>query len=198
MKKSNFALRLSPSLMEEARKLANAEGVAVNQLINVAVAEKISALRTEEYFAERSARGDRERALGILKRAGKGRPPVPGDELAKGMNRHAPPTNTKRSSSIDDQLRFAIANKRLIQLRYGGSVRVAEPHDYGIQKGLTRLLIFQRRGSDATQRKSVTGWKLLDVSKIETCLVLEETFSGSRSEPHQRHYVWNVVFARVA
>jgi hypothetical protein len=57
MKKSNFALRLQPSLMEEARKVAKAEGVAMNQLINVAVAEKVSALRTEEYFAERAARG---------------------------------------------------------------------------------------------------------------------------------------------
>ena len=44
MKKSNFALRLQPSLMEEAKKVAKAEGVAVNQLINVAVAEKLSAL----------------------------------------------------------------------------------------------------------------------------------------------------------
>jgi len=43
MKKSNFALRLQPSLMEEAKKVAKAEGVAVNQLINVAVAEKVSA-----------------------------------------------------------------------------------------------------------------------------------------------------------
>lgn len=45
MKKSNFALRLQMSLMEEARKVAKAEGVAVNQLINVAVAEKVSAAR---------------------------------------------------------------------------------------------------------------------------------------------------------
>jgi len=36
--------------MEEAKKVAKAEGVAVNQLINVAVAEKVSALRTEEYL----------------------------------------------------------------------------------------------------------------------------------------------------
>jgi hypothetical protein len=81
MKKSNFALRLQPSLMEEARKIAKAEGVAVNQLINVAVAEKVSVLRTEEYFAERAAKGDIKKALQILKRAGKGNPPVPGDEL---------------------------------------------------------------------------------------------------------------------
>ncbi len=60
MKKSNFALRLQPSSMEEARKVAKAEGVAMNQLINLAVAEQVSALRTEECFAERAAkRGQR-------------------------------------------------------------------------------------------------------------------------------------------
>ena len=44
MRKSNFALRLQPSLLEEARQLAETEGVALNQFINVAV-EKIAALR---------------------------------------------------------------------------------------------------------------------------------------------------------
>lgn len=83
MKKSNFALRLQPSLMEEARKIAKAEGVAVNQLINVAVAEKVSALRTEEYFGERARRGDVRKALRILKRAGAAKPPVEGDELPR-------------------------------------------------------------------------------------------------------------------
>lgn len=81
MKKSNFALRLQPSLMEEAKKVAKAEGVAVNQLINVAVAEKVSALRTEEYFAERAARGDVKKAFQVLTRAGRGNAPVAGDEL---------------------------------------------------------------------------------------------------------------------
>ena len=83
MKKSNFALRLQPALMDEARKVARAEGVAVNQLINVAVAEKLSVLRTEEYFAERAARGDVGKALRVLKRAGVGKPAVPGDELPR-------------------------------------------------------------------------------------------------------------------
>ena len=36
MRKSNFALRLQPSLLEEARKLAESEGLALNQLTNVA------------------------------------------------------------------------------------------------------------------------------------------------------------------
>jgi hypothetical protein len=81
MRKSNFALRLQPSLLAEARKVAEAEGVAVNQLINVALAEKLSALRTASYFAERAARANIPEALRILDRAGVERPPVKGDEL---------------------------------------------------------------------------------------------------------------------
>jgi predicted HicB family RNase H-like nuclease len=38
-RRSNSALRLQPSLMEEAPKAAEPEGAALNQLINVAVAE---------------------------------------------------------------------------------------------------------------------------------------------------------------
>jgi hypothetical protein len=81
MRKSNFALRLQPSLLDEARKLAEEEGVALNQFINIAVAEKLSALRTQSYIAERAARAAIPNALGILKRAGVGRPPMKGDEL---------------------------------------------------------------------------------------------------------------------
>ena len=81
MRRSNFALRLQPSLLEELRKAAELEGVALNQLINVAVAEKVSALRTEEYFRERGRRANRAETLRILERAGKGNPPLEGDDL---------------------------------------------------------------------------------------------------------------------
>ena len=81
MRRSNVALRLQPSLLEEARKLAQSEGVAVNQLINVAVAEKLSALRTVEHFRRMASEGDVKRALKILSRAGAGNPPMAGDEL---------------------------------------------------------------------------------------------------------------------
>ena len=81
MRKSNFALRLQPSLFEEIRKVAEAEGVALNQLINVAVAEKLSAFRTADYFAERAACADIPAALKILEKAGKGKPPMKGDEF---------------------------------------------------------------------------------------------------------------------
>ena len=81
MRKSNVALRLQASLLDEARRVAETEGVALNQFINVAVAEKLSALRTEDYFRERAERGNVVKAKRILKRAGRGNSPVPGDEI---------------------------------------------------------------------------------------------------------------------
>jgi len=81
MRRSNVALRLQTSILEEARRVAEAEGVALNQFIYLAVAEKLSALRTEEYFRERDQRGDISNAKRILKRAGRGNPPVPSDEV---------------------------------------------------------------------------------------------------------------------
>lgn len=46
-----------------------------------AVAEKLSALRTEEYFRRRAEKGDVEKAKAILRNAGRGNPPMDGDEL---------------------------------------------------------------------------------------------------------------------
>jgi hypothetical protein len=79
---SNVALRLQVSLLNEARRVAETEGVALNQFINVAVAEKLSALRTGDYFRERASQGNITKAKKPLKRAGRGNAPVPGDEIA--------------------------------------------------------------------------------------------------------------------
>ena len=99
MRRSNFALRLQPSLMEEARKAAESEGVALNQLINVALAEKVSALRTEEYFQKRARRADRAETLRILNRAGKGNPPITGDELPQNAEKEGETKKPKRKTA---------------------------------------------------------------------------------------------------
>lgn len=104
MRRSNFALRLQPSLLEEARKAAESEGVALNQLINVAVAEKISALRTREYFAERRQRADRKETLRILERSGDGKLLVPGDELPESQQAIRKPSRRDLSSSQQRQM----------------------------------------------------------------------------------------------
>ena len=67
---SSISLRLSESLHKRIRELAKKEGVSINQLINSALAEKVSALMTVEYLEERAKRGSRsrfERALSKVK-----------------------------------------------------------------------------------------------------------------------------------
>jgi hypothetical protein len=67
--------------MEELRGVAAAEDTTLNQFINVAVAEKLAALRTEAYFRERAARADIPGALKVLDRLGVGKPPLPNDKM---------------------------------------------------------------------------------------------------------------------
>lgn len=65
-----FILRLSESLHQQAKMLAQQEGVSVNQLIATALAEKVSALHTVAYLEERAKRGSRQafdRALNKVK-----------------------------------------------------------------------------------------------------------------------------------
>lgn len=63
---STMSLRLPESLHRKLRELAKREGISINQLATMAVAEKISALLTEEYLAERSARGSRTKYRRVL------------------------------------------------------------------------------------------------------------------------------------
>ncbi len=103
--------------------------------------------------------------------------------------------NTAPFDLLEERIRRAIAEKRLLDLRYKGATRLAEPHDYGVINGTGRLLIFQLRGPDSG--KGAVGWRLLDVVKIESCVVTDQTFAGSRGDSHQQHYQWETLYARV-
>ncbi len=68
---STLSLRLPDSLHEMAKQLAEEEHVSVNQLIALALAEKISALKTADYFQQRGSRASRakfERAMSTVAR----------------------------------------------------------------------------------------------------------------------------------
>lgn len=77
---STYPLRLPKSLKDEVAKLAKREGTSVNQFIAMAVAEKVSALETGQFIAERSKGVDLEAFRAILFRKG-GEVPRAGDEL---------------------------------------------------------------------------------------------------------------------
>lgn len=77
---SAYALRLPRSLKKAVEKQSKEDGTSINQFVATAVAEKISALQTAEFFADRKARAD-WKAFGKLMRRRGGESPRVGDEL---------------------------------------------------------------------------------------------------------------------
>ncbi|NOZ48598.1 MAG: toxin-antitoxin system HicB family antitoxin [Chloroflexi bacterium] len=76
---SALSLRLPNSIHRHIKEIASQEGVSINQFISAAVAEKISAIMTEDYLIQRATRADREAFRNILDSV-PDRPPLPGDE----------------------------------------------------------------------------------------------------------------------
>lgn len=63
---STLSVRLPDSMHKKIKELAKKEGVSMNQLINSAVSEKLSALMTVEYLKERGELGSREKFEKVL------------------------------------------------------------------------------------------------------------------------------------
>lgn len=79
---SIYPLRLPSSLKMAVREISREDGTSINQFVATAVAEKITAMRTAEFFAERSDEADIQAARRLLKRSG-GEPPEPSDRLGE-------------------------------------------------------------------------------------------------------------------
>jgi len=56
-----ISLRLPDSLHESVRKLAKEDKISINQFVATALAEKMSALITEEYLKERAEKGSKKK-----------------------------------------------------------------------------------------------------------------------------------------
>ncbi len=77
---STLSIRLPHSLHEKLKASSSKEGVSMNQLITLAVTEKLAVLETLQYLENRSAKASRdefERVLASVPDTA----PEPGDEL---------------------------------------------------------------------------------------------------------------------
>ena len=77
---SQVALRLPDSLHQYAKQLAAKDDASLNQFIVTAVAEKISAIRTESFFQERAALSSRAKLKRVMAKVRDAAPRL-GDEL---------------------------------------------------------------------------------------------------------------------
>jgi hypothetical protein len=76
---STYPLRLPKSVKAAAEKLAREEGISMNQFVATAVAEKLMAMQTATFFAERRNRADLVAFRKLLRRR-TGEMPREGDE----------------------------------------------------------------------------------------------------------------------
>jgi predicted transcriptional regulator len=65
---STLSVRLPESLHKRLKEMADKEGVSMNQLITLAVSEKVSTLLTVDYLKERAQKGDRKTFEELLKK----------------------------------------------------------------------------------------------------------------------------------
>jgi len=96
--------------------------------------------------------------------------------------------------NIDQILRAAIAQTRLLQLRYRGRDRIVEPHDYGEHNGIIKVLTYQVGGSSSGP---LPNWRWMDVEQISGPQLLDQTFPGGRPTASGKHHKWDTLFVRV-
>src|SRR5579871_123448 len=98
------------------------------------------------------------------------------------------------NSDIDELLRTAISQRRLIRLKYHGKERIVEPHDYGIHKGSAKLLAYQVGGSSSGP---LPNWRWFEIALISDLSLLDQTFPGGRPPESGNHHNWEKLFIRV-
>jgi uncharacterized protein (DUF1778 family) len=79
---STLSLRLPDSLHKQVKALAKKDGVSINQFVSSAVAEKMTALLTEEYLIARQQQGSEQAFLQAMDKVAEDEP-VPYDKLKK-------------------------------------------------------------------------------------------------------------------
>ena len=76
---STLSLRLPNSIHRHAKRLAEDEGISVNQLISLALAEKLSAIDTHRYLSTRASKASESKFRRVLAKV-PANTPDPGDE----------------------------------------------------------------------------------------------------------------------
>ncbi len=90
---STLSLRLPNSVHRHAKRLAEEEGISVNHLISLAVAEKLSAIDTDRYLSARASRANVSKFRRVLSK-------VPASDPDKGDERAGQQVGTATPGSV--------------------------------------------------------------------------------------------------
>jgi hypothetical protein len=97
-------------------------------------------------------------------------------------------------AAIDQLLRMAIEQRRLIRFTCRDKPRIVELHDYGIHKGAVKLLGYQVGG---LSREPLPNWRWVQANSISDLDLVNHTFPGRRPKASGKHHQCNQIFIRV-
>ena len=95
---------------------------------------------------------------------------------------------------LDQLLRTAIEQTRLLRLRYRNKDRIVEPHDYGQHNGVIKLLAYQVGGASSGP---LPNWRWMETDLITDAELLNQKFPGGRGAASGKHHRWDKLFLRV-
>ena len=95
----------------------------------------------------------------------------------------------------DATISLAIAECRLLSIRYGGRERTVEPYVYGSYGGSEQLLGYQVGGYSSSG--GLPDWRRFHLRKITSMEVLDETFLVRRDHDPINDAPFDTIYAAV-
>lgn len=81
-----------------------------------------------------------------------------------------------------ENIKICIRENIVIEVQYNEKIRIIEPHAVGESKtGSVLIRAYQRKSEDAAE-----GWRLFDIEKIQSILILEEKFDLRLNEGYKK------------
>ena len=96
---------------------------------------------------------------------------------------------------MDELIRQAIAERRLLAYRYNGQRRVGEPHLYGLRNGQPTLLVYQTEGTSFAG--PYPNWRHCALSGLTRMTITGRSFANPRLTSTDSHRDWAEIWAIV-
>jgi hypothetical protein len=96
---------------------------------------------------------------------------------------------------MDELIRQAIAERRLVAYRYNGQRRVGEPHLYGLRNGQPTLLVYQTEGTSFAG--PYPNWRNCALSGLTRMTITGRSFQHPRLSSTDSHREWSEIWAIV-
>lgn len=90
----------------------------------------------------------------------------------------------------------AILNRSVLRLEYHGSVRLVEPHTYGVNAaGHEALSCYQV--ADEGKPTEAPNWRLMLVAKASAIAMSDATFPRARADYVRNAHTWTRIYAQL-